>query len=279
MKEINLILDNIEYKYSIYRKNNDKKYVVFLLGALQDIDSVDNFSKYFSKTINTIVIEAPGTGHTAPLIGNISVRDQAEMVLKLIRHLDIERAHLVGFSYATTISVELCDLWDGVQSLSIGCGAPGIPKGNRTSTLGFIGAAMGGDKKHFGNFFADLMLSGEPSVPRGRAIHRSIVSGAMKFDDHRIESFVENTVRLLAYKPTNLDSITVPCLILVGEYDPYVTSEITQAFYSKLKNAHYVVIKNADHMIHLQYPEKVKEALITLAKNQIELEEKFGAIE
>ncbi len=279
MKEISKILNNREYRYKIYEKNGSEDWGVFLLGALQGIDSVDNFSQHFSKTVNTIVIETPGTPGNGVLEATVSVREQAQMVLDLLEHLEIDKAHLFGFSYATAVSVELCDLWNGVLSLSIGCGVPGIPKSGRLSTYNFIAAAMSGDKKHFATVFADLLLSDAPNIPRSAVIRKSIIRNVMRFDDEKIMAFVENSTRLLAHKPTNLEAITMPCLVLVGESDPYATGEITHEFYSKLKHAHYLSVKNSDHMLHLEQPEKAAEALITLAKKHVETVSTFKSLE
>ncbi|MDE1306263.1 hypothetical protein L9W77_04210 [Vibrio aestuarianus] len=48
----------------------------FLLGALQDIESVDSFSRAFSQEINCLTVEVPGTGRTKPLDSTISIREQ-----------------------------------------------------------------------------------------------------------------------------------------------------------------------------------------------------------
>lgn len=276
---ISKLLNNQEYRYKIYEKSGSADWGVFLLGALQGIDSVDYFSRHFSNTVNTIVIETPGTPGNGVLEATVTVRDQAQMIVDLLDDLKITKAHLFGFSYATAVSVELCDIWSGVLSLSIGCGVPGIPKSGRLSTYQFIAAAMSGDKKHFASVFADLLLSDSPNIPRSKVIRRSIVSNVMKFDDEKIMAFVENSTRLLAHKPSNLEAITMPCLVLAGESDPYATAEITKEFHSKLKHAHYVSIKNSDHMLHLEQPEKTADALITLAKNHIATISKFKLLE
>lgn len=273
-----LNLDNIDYRYEIYESPDSEEYGIFLLGALQDIDSVKYFSNHFSNTVNTIVIEAPGTGNNGTLEATAPIREQAKMVLKLIHYLEIDKAHLFAFSYATAISVELCDLWDGVQSLSIACGVPGIPKSGRESTLKVVAAAMN-NNEDFANTFADVLLSDDPNIPRSKAIRKSVVAGVMKYDKERIESFIENSIRLLAHKPTNLDSIDVPCLILTGESDSYATNEITSDFHKKVKNAHLVTIKNADHMLHLQQPKKAAEAMILLAASHKNLVSTFKQLE
>ncbi|MBJ7536534.1 alpha/beta fold hydrolase [Marinomonas transparens] len=273
-----LVLNGNTFRYSIYENNDTDQFGVFLMGALQDIDSVDFFSREFSKVVNTIVIEAPGTGETEVLQATVSVRDQAKMVVDLLKYLKVDKAHVFGFSYATAVSVELCDVWSGVQSLSIACGVPGIPECARKVSLQMVAAALK-SKSTFANTFVNALTSDHPSIPRNKAIRRSLVAGIMKYDQIRVDVFIENTFRLLAYKPKNLASITVPTLVLAGEYDPYATKEIMRDFYGKLKNAHFVVLKNADHFPNLQQPHKAADALITLANHYRQVCEGFKVIE
>lgn len=215
------------------------------------------------------MIEAPGTAGNGILEATTSITEQTRMVLDLIEHLGINKAHIFAFSYATAISVELCDMWSGVQSLSIACGVPGIPSSGRKATFKMIAAAAN-NNEDFAKTFIDSLLSDDPAIPKAAAIRKAVINEVKKFDYQRINSFIENSIRLLAYKPTNLENINAPCLILTGESDPYATGEITKEFFKKLRHAHYVSIKKADHMLHLQQPEKAAKALITLAKRHIE---------
>ena len=276
-----LILNGNTFRYAIYENADTDQFGVFLLGALQDIDSVDFFSREFAKVVNTIVIEAPGLGETEVLTAAVSVRDQAKMVVDLLDFLNVDKAHVFGFSYATTIAVELCDVWSGVQSLSSASGIPGlpdIPESVRMLTIRSIAAAME-SKKVFANDFVNALTSDNPSIPRNKAIRRAIIAGVMKYDQSRINAFIENTIRLLAHTPSNLTCVDMPTVIIAGEHDPYITEKITKDFYRKLKNAHFLVLKDTDHLAYLQEPQKMADALITLAKHHRQICEELKSIE
>lgn len=94
----------------------------------------------------------------------------------------------------------------------------------------------------------------------------------------RIDVFFENSVRLLVHTPSNVTNISVPCTICVGEFDPYVTKETAQSFANQLKNGRLVVIKNADHLVHLQYPDKVAALMLAQAHSAIALNEALLAL-
>ncbi|ADZ91129.1 alpha/beta fold hydrolase [Marinomonas mediterranea] len=269
-----LNLGGVEYRYAIYGCEGSDNYGIFLLGALQEIATVEFFSKYFARTLNTIVIEAPGTGENAVLSGTVTIREQSKMVLDLIQCLGVEEAHIFAVSYGTAIGVELCDIWNGVKSLSVACGVPGIPESARMATIDVIAAARR-DRKTFANTFVNVLTVDKDTIPKNDVIRRSVIRSVSKYDDYRAISFIENSIRLLAHKPTNLAAVSMPAVVIVGEHDPYATLKITKGFADQLQNAHYVVLKDADHLLHLQQPEKLAQALIALAKNQIRTTEEF----
>ncbi|SIO96085.1 alpha/beta fold hydrolase [Vibrio spartinae] len=272
-----IILNENLYRYSLYKNDQSDQYVIFLLGALQDIESVNSYSCSFSKHLNCLTIEIPGTGRTKPLDSTVSIREQTLMLLDFIHYLDIKKAHIIAFSYATAISVELCDIWPHVSSLSICCGVPGIPKSGRHATKQMIAAAMQGADS-FAKVFTRSLTIEHPEIPKNKAIRKATERNISKMTSDRIDVFFENSIRLLVHKPSNLKNINIPCTICVGEYDPYVTKEVAHEFSKQLSNSNFVVIKNADHLIHLEHPEKVESILIILASSSVVIENKLKTV-
>ncbi|HAS6383097.1 alpha/beta hydrolase [Vibrio vulnificus] len=265
-----IVLNGNHYRYAAYRHQESDQFAVFLLGALQDIESVQQFSLAFASHLNVFTIEVPGTGRTAPLDSTISIRQQALMLKELLDHLGVNQAHVMGFSYATAVAVELVDIWPNVLSLSICGGVPGIPSSGRLATKQMIAAAMH-SPNHFAQSFTHSLTIQHPDIPRNKAIIRATEREISKMHQERIDVFFENSVRLLVHTPTNVKNINIPCTICVGEYDPYVTKEVAYEFASALKNSHFVVIKNADHLVHLQHPETVAAIMIAQAASAISL--------
>ncbi|SBS33876.1 Alpha/beta hydrolase family protein [Marinomonas spartinae] len=265
MEATTLILNGNKYRYTIYKNETSDQYGIFLMGALQEIESVDFFSKYFSSTLNCITVELPGTGMTDVLPASVSILKQTEMLVDLIMFLKIEKAHIFAFSYATAISVELYNIWDGVLSLSICGGIPGIPESGRRNTIEIIGHALT-DKKRFAQEFIKSLTSNNESIPRGKVISRSAIQKVFRYTDIQIQSFCENTLRLLVHKPSfDVSKIKVPFLLCIGEHDPYVKKKGAIAFSQKIPNSKFISIKNADHLVHIQHPEKTAKAMLANA--------------
>lgn len=267
MEIIKTILDGNHYRYSFYPCVSSEQTLIFLLGALQDIESVNSFSKHFATKINCITIEIPGTGRTQNLASTVSIREQATMLHNLINYLGIKTAHIVGFSYATAIAVELCDIWPNVQSMSICGGVPGIPESGRLATKKMIAAAMDTSQRFAASFTESLTVRNH-DIPKNEAIIRATKRSISSMSQDRIDMFFENSVRLLVHTPSNVQNIAIPCTICVGEFDPYVTLQTAKKFSNQLKHSHLVVIKNADHLVHLQHPNKVAALMLAQAETQ-----------
>ena len=122
-----LYLDDRLYRYSFYESANEyAPYGIFLMGNLQEIESVDFFSLYFSKDLHLFTVEVPGTGLTDPLLAEHSIQEQAEMLALFIKKMGIDFAHVLAFSYATPFALELCSIWSGALTLSMCGGMAGI---------------------------------------------------------------------------------------------------------------------------------------------------------
>lgn len=278
MEILKTVLNNNQYRYRKQICSNSDQYIIFLLGALQDIESVNSFSTTFSKKMNCITIEIPGTGHTENLESTVSIRDQARMLRDLLNHLKIDSAHIICFSYATAVAIELYDFWSSIKSISICGGVAGIPSSGRLATKKMIAAAMSSPDCFAKSFTESLTVVNE-KIPKNKAIIRATVRNIRAMPQDRINVFFENSIRLLVHTPSCIEKMNVPVTICVGEYDPYVTKEIASNFAQQLPNAHLVVINNADHLVHLQYPDTVASAMLAQVESQLTLHEHLSMIQ
>ncbi|WP_087022885.1 alpha/beta fold hydrolase [Thaumasiovibrio subtropicus] len=269
MKQV--ILNNKMYRYTVMENTSTKQVAIFLLGALQDIESVSKYTEQFSKILTCITVEIPGTGYAEPLDPTVSIHDQGCILLDFINYMDISSAHIIGFSYATAIAVELCHIWPGVKSLSICGGVPGIPQSGVAATKNMIAASMLG-KSAFAKSFIESLTVNRDDIPRQRVIKKAMEKNISQLEEDRIQMFFNNSVRLLVHKPINLDKIAIPAVICAAEHDPYVTTKIAKEFAQQLPNSHYYEIPKSDHLAHLEQPEKVTKALILLASSAVSIE-------
>ena len=262
MKPTHVMLNNQHYRYAVYDNPNTDQYGIFLLGALQEIESVSFFSEYFSQFINVVVVELPGTGLNPPISSRYSILDQANMLIDFTNSLNIDSFHLLTFSYGTAVCLEVYKACDGVLSISIAGGADGIPEAGRENTMLMLSDSLR-NPKEFAQTFVNSLTVEDKNIPRNKAIVRQIKSKVAQYSKERLLSFCENTLRLLVFRPSyDISEINIPCSVCVGEKDPYVTKKNAMDFSKKIPSCKFYIIKNTDHFIHLEQPQETASLMI-----------------
>ncbi|MFX1457184.1 MAG: alpha/beta fold hydrolase [Promethearchaeota archaeon] len=61
--------------------------------------------------------------------------------------------------------------------------------------------------------------------------------------------------------------IEIPCLILVGREDIMTPVKYSEFFYKKIKNSELVIIDNAGHLVMIEQPKKLNQAIENYIKN------------
>ncbi|MHA2391916.1 MAG: alpha/beta fold hydrolase [Promethearchaeota archaeon] len=63
--------------------------------------------------------------------------------------------------------------------------------------------------------------------------------------------------------------IEIPCLILVGKDDIMTPVKYSEFFHKKIKNSELVIIENAGHLVMIEQPKKLNEAIENYIKNHL----------
>jgi pimeloyl-ACP methyl ester carboxylesterase len=269
MEPIYTTLNNKKYRYSFYENINTDQYGILLMGTLQDIESVAYLSKEFSKSLNLFVVEVPGTGLTDPLSAVYSMQDQANMLLDFVCHMGISSAHVFAISYSTPIALEFCVMWPHAKSLSMYGGMAGIPESSRPDSMSILSDALH-DRKKFAENFIKGMTVINSDIPRGKIIARSARQKILKNSQKQIDCFCENTIRLLSYSPSKkISKLLLPCVLIIGRQDPYVTVKKAEELAFILPNCVFEIIENADHLAHLEYPDLVASLMSSLSMKSV----------
>jgi pimeloyl-ACP methyl ester carboxylesterase len=269
MEPVKIIIKNRLYRYAFYKNSHSNDYGIFLMGTLQDIESVNFFSHAFSQKLNLFVIEVPGTGLTTPLPAMFSMQDQADMLCDFIEHMRVPDAHVFSFSYSVPIALELCTkIPNRIHSLSMYGGMTGVANEFRSISMGILHDAIY-DRKNFGESFINMMMTKEVEVPRSAIIARSAKQKILKQPQSQIDCFCENTIRLLSYKPSEkIPSIQQPCMLIIGKQDPYVTLKQASELAQQLPNCTFEIIPNADHLAHIEYPDIVAGFMMNIFETE-----------
>lgn len=238
------------------------------MGNLQEIESVNFFSEKFSQSLNLFVIEVPGTGLTDPLPATFTIQDQADMLIDFINHISVKSAHVLAFSYATPVALEFCAKWGNAETLSMCGGMAGIPNSSRLATMSILAAAIK-DRKRFAEEFINGLTVTDGSVPRGKVIARSARQKVLKYTEKQVACFCENTIRILGYSPSKaIKKLPIPCFLFIGKKDPYVTEKNAKQLVKMLPNCEFAMVEDADHLVHLENPQKTAELMLHLVNRE-----------
>jgi pimeloyl-ACP methyl ester carboxylesterase len=206
-----------------------------------------------------------GSSHIA---GPVSLAQHADHCRSLMRHLGIERAHVVGHSSSGNVALQLAlDAPDAVHSLAILEPALYAVPSIQTSRA-FVGAAVQlyrtGDRAGA----IDTFLRGVCG-PGYRAVLEQALPGA--FDQHVADAdtfFGQELPALQQWSFTRQDArrIAQPVLAVIGaksqELDP-IWEERQELLLSWLPNVEPFVLAAATHLLQVQNPRGMAEGLAT----------------
>jgi pimeloyl-ACP methyl ester carboxylesterase len=208
-----------------------------------------------------------GCAGSSHLAGPVSFAQQATHCRSVMRHLGIERAHIVGHSSSGNIALQLAlDAPDAVHSLALLEPALMSVPSAQTSRA-FVGTAAQlyrvGDKAGA----VDTFLQGTCG-PGYRAVLDQALPGA--FDQHVADAdtfFGQELPALQQWSFTREEArrITQPVLAVIGakskELDP-IWGERQKLLLSWLPNVEPFVLPNATHLLQVQNPRGMAERLV-----------------
>ena len=191
-----------------------------------------------------------------------TIKRQSEMVIDLMRHLEIDRATLCGSSYggavAATIALDQPEL---VEKLIL-VGAVTNNRPTRYMLMRLFGSPIIGDvlspllvgsrrllrmrmKRVYDRhaWVLDERRVDARHIPlRTRGAHRAIIRTVRRWDAERIS----RDAHLLAQ----------PTLIIWGENDREVSVEDGRRIHEQIENSRIVIFRDCGHLPHEEYPEE-----------------------
>jgi len=235
--------------------SREKENMLFLPGNLQEIESMHFFVNRFSEEFNFSIVELPGYGSAQPLDPKFNISFVAECAANYaIEVFNGEPFHLVACSYSSAVGLELAKLQPGyLLTMSLLGAMPSIPDSDRRTFISLMNSALH-DRKKFAIDFIEFLANRGAGIPRLETFIRAAKIKAIKNSEDDAWRFINNTVRILSYFPSDIDNIFVPTMCATGEFDTYVTPERCKSLASMLGNAEYFDIPGCDHLFHLEDP-------------------------
>jgi pimeloyl-ACP methyl ester carboxylesterase len=211
-----------------------------------------------------------GYAGSSRVSGPVSIAEQAAHLRSLMRHLGIARAHVVGHSSGGNIALQLAlDAPAMVHSLVLM--EPALPVtmlgparmlATRAAMAPVFEAFRAGDKARA----VDGFMRGV-SGPNYRAVLERVLPGAFEQAVVDADTFFSQELPAVlqwSLKREDAGRITQPALSVVGakskELSP-IWSERHELLLAWLPRAEGLVLPDATHLLHVQHPRAVAEAL------------------
>jgi pimeloyl-ACP methyl ester carboxylesterase len=208
-----------------------------------------------------------GYGESDRIEGAVTVGRFADHCRALLRHLGIERAHVVGHSSSAVIALQLAlDHPEVVRSLALlETALLAVPSGP------FAGQAMRAYADGDRAAAVDIWMRGVCG-PGYRDVFDAVLPGAIDRAD--ADTFFEQelpAVRAWSFGPAEARAVTCPVLLVVGER----SRDVSPAFGERhallrawLPHAESFELPAANHLMHVQNPGALTERLAAFFARQ-----------
>lgn len=247
------------------------------------------FADWFTPLVEALAIAGPyrvvsyhrvGYAGSGRLAGPVSIAQQAAQLRSLMRHLGIERAHVIGHSSGGNIALQLAlDAPGMVHSLAmLEPALPVAPSGSErqpatgTSMTQVAERYAAGNKAGAIDGFMRIVAGAayRPALEQGLpgAFERAVVDADTFFGQEL------PAVRQWSFTQEDARRITQPVLAVIGEESPRVSpiwSERQRLLLTWLPKAEAFVLPGATHLLHVQNPSAMANGLAAFfARHQIE---------
>jgi pimeloyl-ACP methyl ester carboxylesterase len=180
--------------------------------------------------------------------------EMVEDAVRLLDHLKITRAHVVGYSMGGTIACKLLVTYpDRLLSVTLG-GSGGLREGAVPGRYEVLADSLE-QGKGFGPLVEALTPAGrpKPTAEQMELINRRLAAT----NDTKALAAVIRGMKDLAVAEDRLKANRVPALALIGEIDPLKKG--VDDLKERLPDLRVVVIAGADHVTAFTRPEFIKE--------------------
>jgi len=189
-----------------------------------------------------------------------SVEIHAEDLRKLLDHLGLRRAHLVGTSYGGMISMLFAVKYrEYVNDLTIITSTSEIHEDLRLTALRWLEGALSGDFRKFVLSWINDVYSGEYLTTAGPTfVDKLIGYFSQGFDLQAAVKLLKAFLRVLDSPLTPLiTKIEVPTLVVAAELDRVMPPKYSRIISRSIRGSTYFEVREAGHAVIIEKPDIV----------------------
>lgn len=234
--------------------------IVFLHGVGGGAASWKFQLEHFGKNWHAIAWDMPGYG-ASRLLENTTFPNLADALLRLLDHLKLEKAHIVGHSIGGMVAQEfIASHPQRVRSLVLSATSPAFGSPDGDFQKKFVAARLG--PLDVGKTMADVAVDVVPELigdnpdPRGVELARACMSRVPS------ETYRATMQCLVTFdRRDTLGKISVPTLLVAGEKDTNAPAPMMERMASRIPGARYVCLQGAGHLANMECPARFDAAI------------------
>ncbi len=227
--------------------------VVFLHGVGGNRHNWDAQIEPFSATHRVIAWDARGYLDSEDYDGPCRFEDFSSDLKRLLDHLGIDKAHLIGLSMGGRILMDFAARYpDKIGSLVLAGSFPSFGKAltpaqqDEYMRLRRQPLESGRSFRELAPELVQALLGPAASDGDRRALTRSI-------EQLRAGSYLKTLQATLGFdKSEEIKQITAPVLLIYGEHDRLVTPALGLQVHAAIRNSTYVVVPGVGHLINIE---------------------------
>lgn len=206
----------------------------------------------FCGRVPTLLVDLRGHGHSSAPAGDWSVADMALDVVRLLRHLGIEKAHLVGLSMGGMVAQQFAlDYPYATASLVLADTISAAPLDAEASAFTTAGSMREIAEARITQAFSDAVNP----VMRGHLIENMALMDK--------DAYVRAARAIAAFDVTaRLGEIERPTLAVVGEADRTVPLAVMEDLAARIRGARLVRLPGAGHLSNMERPREFNQAVL-----------------
>ncbi len=251
------VADNIKIYYEVIGSGEP---VVFLNGIFMNTKSwylqYSNLSKYYKIILHDM--RGQGKSSKPREEDKYSLKIHADDLRKLLDHLGIEKAYLVGTSYGGEVALEFTvDYPERVRKLVVITAASEIHLDLELSALRWVEGARTRDPYRFVLSWINDVYSREFLNKNGWSfIERLIDVYSKDFDFDTAVLLLKSFLKLKEAPLTpRLGEINVPTLVIAAEEDRIKPPEYSKIIADNITGSRLFIVHNAGHAVVIEKPE------------------------
>ena len=239
--------------------------IVLLHGAFMDRRSWDREAAVYAKQYRVIRLDMRPFGESTPPQQPYSV---PEDVVRLLDHLKIARAHLIGHSFGGGVAIDFALLHpDRVASLVlVSSGASGFapPEDERKAAMAIFAAVKEGDDAIVKAWVAHPMWT----VSRERAEIKTEIEQTTRRNLAPFRMTAPPYIPLTPPAVGRLAEVKAPTLVVVGDRDTPGNQQASAMLAKQIPQAKSVVVPGADHGLPLGWSRELNDAVLAFLAAQ-----------